>query len=168
MSFKPLSEDGFYGWINVVTASIFMFALTIIMQSFTFFLPEWVNDFGWKYKDVSFALTINMIVMAFMSPLAGIFIGKYGVRLATIIGSVITIAGVYTLANVQSLWHLYLGNGVIVATGVTLGGMLVITTLMSNWFFKKRSLSFNESIISLVHSFIISVKFSFSRFNSNL
>ena len=141
MSFKPLSEGGFYGWINVTAASVFMFALTIVMQSFSFFLPEWVNDFGWKYKDVSFALTINMVVMAFMSPLAGIFIGKYGVRLATIIGSAITIAGIYTLANVQSLWHLYLGNGVIVAAGVTLGGMLGITTLMSNWFFKKRSLS---------------------------
>jgi MFS family permease len=141
MGFKPLSTDGFYGWINVVTASIFMFALTIVMQSFSFFVPEWVNEFGWKYKDVSFALQINMVVMAFISPLAGIFIAKYGVRLATIIGSAITIAGVYTLANVQTLWHLYLGNGVIVAIGVSLGGMLGITTLMSNWFIKKRSLS---------------------------
>ncbi|MFC1839157.1 MFS transporter [Thermodesulfobacteriota bacterium] len=141
MGFKPLSPDGFYGWINVMTASIFMFALTIVMQSFSFFLPEWVNDFGWTNKDVSFALTINMVVMAFMSPLAGIFIGKYGIRLATIIGGAITIVGIYTLANIQSLWHLYLGNGVIVAIGITLGGMLGITTLMSNWFFKKRSLS---------------------------
>lgn len=141
MSFRSLSEDGFYGWINVIVASIFMFTITLVMQTFSFFLPEWVKEFGWKYKDVSFALQLNMIVMAFVTPLVGLFVGKYGARLAIIIGSAITIIGVYTLTNIHSLWDLYLGNGVIVAIGVTLGGMLAITTLINNWFTKKRSLT---------------------------
>lgn len=149
MSFKPLSEDGFYGWINVIAASIFMFTITIMMQTFAIFLPEWIKEFGWKSKDVSFALTINMIVMAFASPLAGIFVGKYGVRLAIIIGSAISIIGIYSLANIQSLWHLYIANGVIVAIGITLGGMLAITTLMSNWFYKKRSLSISITMAAM-------------------
>ena len=59
MSFKPLSADGFYGWINVIVASIFMFTITLMLQTFSLFLPEWINEFGWKYKDVSFALTMD-------------------------------------------------------------------------------------------------------------
>jgi MFS family permease len=149
MSFKALSEDGFYGWINVIAASIFMFTITIMMQTFAIFLPEWVNEFGWKYKDVSFALQINMIVMSFATPLVGLFVGKYGARLAIIIGSAITIIGIYTLANIQSLWQLYLANGVIVSIGVTLGGMLAVTTLMSNWFYKKRSLSISITMAAM-------------------
>ena len=141
MKLKSLSKDGFYGWINVIVASVFMFTLTIVMQTFSFFLPEWIDEFGWKYKDVSFSMTINMIVMAFITPLVGLFVEKYGARLAIVMGSAISIAGVYVLANVHELWHLYIGHGVIVTAGATLGGMLAVTTLINNWFLKKRSLT---------------------------
>ncbi len=155
MSFRPLSDDGFYGWINVATASVFMFTITIVMQTFPLFLPEWVKDFNWKYKDISFAMTINLIVMSFVTPLAGFFVGKYGPRISMVAGSILTITGIFVLANVHSLWHLYIGNGVLVATGVTLSGMLAITTLINNWFSVKRSISLSIPMAAMGVSGII-------------
>ena len=149
MSFKSLSAGGFYGWINVIVASIFMFTITLMLQTFSLFLPEWINEYGWKYRDVSFAMTINMIFMAFVTPFSGFFIGKYGSRICIIIGSSITIIAIYFLANIRSLWHLYLTNGVIVAIGISLGGVLAITTLLNNWFSKKRSLALSTSMMAM-------------------
>ncbi|MGD9157992.1 MAG: MFS transporter [Desulfobacteraceae bacterium] len=157
MSFKSLSSDGFYGWTNVIVASIFMFTITLMLQTFSLFLPEWINEYGWKYRDVSFALTINMIVMAFVTPFSGFFIGKYGSRICIIVGSAITIIAIYLLANVNSLWHLYLVNGVVVATGISLGGVLAITTLLNNWFSKKRSLALSVSMMAMGVAGIIMV-----------
>lgn len=149
MDFKSLSSDGFYGWINVIIASIFMFTITLMLQTFSLFLPEWINEYGWKYRDVSFALTINMIIMAFVTPFSGFFIGKYGSKICIIIGSSITIIAIYLLANVHALWHLYLANGVVVAMGLSFGGVLAITTLLNNWFSKKRSLALSISMMAM-------------------
>ncbi len=149
MSFKSLSSDGFYGWINVAAASVFMFAFTIMMQTYSLFQPEWVNEFGWKFKDTSFALMINMVVLSFLTPPVGFFISKYGSRLSIIIGSSITIIGIYTLANVNSLWHLYIGHGIVIGIGLSIGGVLAITTLINNWFSEKRSLALSIYMASM-------------------
>jgi MFS family permease len=149
MSFKSLSSEGFYGWTNVVIASIFMFTITLMLQTFSLFLPEWINDYGWKYRDVSFALTINMIFMAFITPFSGYLISRYGSRLCIIIGSSIAIIAIYLLSNIRSLWHLYLAHGVVVAAGLSLGGILSITTLLNNWFSKKRSLALSTSMMAM-------------------
>lgn len=157
MRFKSLSSEGFYGWKNVIVASIFMFTITLMLQTFSLFLPEWINEYGWKYRDVSFALTINMVMVAFVTPFCGFFIGKYGSRICIIIGSSITIFAIYLLANVHSLWNLYLANGVVVAIGISLGGVLAITTLLNNWFSKKRSLALSISMMAMGLAGIIMV-----------
>ena len=149
MSFKPLSADGFYGWRNVIVASMFMFAFTIMMQTYSLFQPKWIEEFGWKFKDTSFASQINMIVLSFLTPPVGFFISKYGSRLTIIIGSSITIVGIYVLAHVNSLWDLYLGHGIIIGTGLSIGGVLAITTLINNWFSKKRSLALSIYMSSM-------------------
>ena len=149
MRFKSVSPGGFYGWNNVIVASFFMFTITLMLQTFSLFLPEWINEYGWKYRDVSFALTINMVIVAFVTPFCGFFIGKYGSRICIIIGSSVTIISIYLLANVHSLLQLYLANGVVVAIGISLGGVLAITTLLNNWFSKKRSLALSISMMAM-------------------
>ncbi len=157
MSFKSFSSDGFYGWRNVIVASIFMFTITLMLQTFSLFLPEWIHEYGWKYRDVSFALTINMVIVAFVTPFSGLLIGKYGSRICIVIGSSITIIAIYLLANIHSLWNLYLANGVVVAIGISIGGVLAITTLLNNWFSKKRSLALSISMMAMGVSGIIMV-----------
>ncbi len=142
-------KDGFYGWVNVTVIAIFMFTMAFMMYTFSLFLPEWVDEFGWKYEDVSYALTIYMIVLALTTPLVGIFIAKYGSRISIIIGVAVTIIGAFVLANINKLWQLYLGHGAIVAIGLALAGFLAGTTVINNWFSKKRSLGLSITMASM-------------------
>ena len=80
MSARVTGEKGFYGWMNLVVASVMGIAGGLYLVSFSYFLPYLVEDFGWSRGAASYAATFNMIAMGLCGPLAGMFIFKYGAR----------------------------------------------------------------------------------------
>ncbi len=138
MSASRTSDKGFYGWVNVTVTSIIWVICGFYIVSFGFLLPFLVEDFGWQRGTASLAATINMISMGLCGPVAGIFIMKYGSRRAIIIGNLLGFAGFLVLYVHTQLWQLFLGYGLLIGVGAGLGGMLASTTVINNWFVKKR------------------------------
>jgi MFS family permease len=139
MAGNKSSARDFYGWINLAVLAVVGVMGGLYIISFGYFLPFLIDDFGWNRSAASFAATINVIALGLCSPAAGIFIMKYGARRAILAGNLLGFAGFLLLFFHSHLWELFLGYGLLVGTGAGLGGMLATTTVVNNWFVKKRS-----------------------------
>jgi MFS family permease len=141
MSVGLKSSKGFYGWINLAVTAIVGIVATFYMISFSYFLDELIDEFGWATRDTSFAATINMIAMGLCGPVAGIFIFKFGARRAMVLGNSLAFLGFLIVYLHSQLWQLFLGYGLFIGVAAGLGGMLAGMTVINNWFAKKRALA---------------------------
>jgi len=141
MSDRKTGNKHFYGWINLFAAAVLGFMGGLYIMSFGIFLPFLIDDFGWNRSVASLAATINLITMGLSGPLAGILIVKYGAKFSIIVGNLLGFLGFALLYFQTQLWHLFLGNGLLLGLGMGFGGLLASTTVINNWFVKKRSLA---------------------------
>jgi len=155
MTLKMLSKDGFYGWTNLVIMFFFSFAMMPMLLSFSYFLPSWVADFKWNMGTASIAQTISIIISGITAPLVAIFIMKRGTRRAIVIGNSLCVLGLIMLAYQNHIWQLFLGVGVFIGLGMSLGGMLAMMTITNNWFIMKRTVALSISMASMGFSGII-------------
>jgi MFS family permease len=155
MSLKVLSKDGFYGWVNLAVMFFFNIAVMLMMMAFSFFLPYWVKEFGWSRGLASGAQTVSIILSGIAAPMVAIFIMKQGTRKAIVIGNILCVAGLLLLAYQSSIWHLYLGVGVLLGLGMSIGGMLAGMTVINNWFIMKRPVALSISMASMGFSGVI-------------
>ena len=139
----------FYGWKNVAVGVTYGFSMALVFYSFTLFLPLWVDEFGWSRQNISYAATLWSIIMGLNYIFVGHFIAKYGSRRAIVIGVLITISGLLVLSFQSNLWLVYLGHGILVGIGISLGSNFAITTMVNHWFNKKRSLALSMTASSM-------------------
>jgi MFS family permease len=78
-----------------------------------------------------------------------ISINEHGTKRAIIIGNSMCVVGLVLLAFQTRIWHLYLGIGVILGLGISIGGMLAMMTVINNWFIMKRSAAFSICMASM-------------------
>ena len=138
MSTGATNSKDFYGWNNLAVSALVGIVGSFYMISFGYFLPYLLDEFGWANRDASFAATINMIAMGLCGPVAGMFIFKYGARRAMVLGNSLGLLGFLLLYFHNQLWQLFLGYGLLVGVAAGLGGLLAGTTVINNWFVKKR------------------------------
>jgi MFS family permease len=87
--------------------------------------------------------------MGLAAPMVGILIMKTGSKRAIIIGNIINLLGLILLAYMSEMWQLYMGYGVIIGFGLSIGGMLGTFTILNNWFVMKRTLALSLSGASM-------------------
>ena len=149
MALKMLSKDGFYGWVNLAVMFFFNIAVMLMMMAFAFFLPYWVKEFGWSHGLASGAQMLSIILTGIAAPMVAIFIMKKGTRLAIVTGNILCVAGLLMLAYQSHIWQLYLGFGVLLGLGMSIGGMLAGMTVINNWFVMKRPAALSISMASM-------------------
>lgn len=146
MASRLRSADGFYGWVNLAVMFFFNIAFMMMMLSFAVFLPFWVKEFSWSRGDMSMAQAVAMVLTGLAAPFVGIFIMKKGVKTAMIIGNLLSIAGLIMVSYQQYFWQLFVGYGVIIGLGMSIGGMLSSMTVINNWFIVKRPMALSISM----------------------
>jgi MFS family permease len=149
MALKATSKDGFYGWINLTVIFFFNIAVMLMIMSFSLFLPYWVKELSWSRGWISGAQMLGMVLSGLAAPMVGIFIMKKGAKRAIVIGNLMNVAGLAMLAFQNHIWELYLGYGVIVGLGLSIGGMLAMMTVMNNWFVIKRPAALSISMVGM-------------------
>jgi MFS family permease len=155
MGLKVLSKDGFYGWVNMAVMFFFNIALMPMLLAFSFFLPFWVKEFGWSRGLASGAQTLSLILSGVAAPLVAIFIMRQGTKRAIVIGNLLSVAGLIMLAFQNHVWQLYVGVGVLLGLGVSIGGMLAMMTVINNWFVMKRTMALSVSMASMGFSGVL-------------
>jgi MFS family permease len=155
MALKMLGKDGFYGWVNLAVMFCFNIAMMLMMMAFSFFLPFWIKEFAWSSGLASVAQTVSIILSGITAPMVAIFIMKHGTRRAIVIGNILSTAGLLMLAFQNHIWQLYLGVGVLLGLGMSIGGMLAGMTVINNWFIVKRPAALSISMASIGFSGLI-------------
>ncbi len=155
MTLKMLGKDGFYGWVNLAVMFFFNIAVMLMMMAFAAFLPFWVKEFGWSRGLAGGAQTVSIILSGIAAPMVAIFIMKKGTKRAIVIGNILNVAGLVLLAFQQHIWQLYLGVGVLLGLGVSIGGMLAGMTVINNWFVMKRPAALSISMAAMGFSGVI-------------
>jgi MFS family permease len=74
---------------------------------------------------------------------------KLGARRAIVLGNTVNVIGLLLMSYQTKIWHLYLGAGVILGVGMSIGGMLAMMTVINNWFVTKRSMALAISMASM-------------------
>jgi MFS family permease len=150
MALKILGKDGFYGWVILAVIFIFYIPVMLMMMAFGQFLPFWLGDFkSWSEPAIMGAQSVSFILTGLSAPIVGIYIMKWGARRAIIFGNTLNVIGLLLMSYQTKIWHLYIGAGVVLGLGMSIGGMLAIMTVINNWFIAKRSMALALSQASL-------------------
>lgn len=131
----------FYGWVTLVGTMFVIFVMGgAFVNSFGVFLPVICAEFGWSRASVAAGLSIGFLAFGLPSPLWGIIVAKFGPRVNIVLGNLLAAFGLAGMSLVQEVWQVYLCY-FIIGLGAGLGGYIASTTVVSNWFVKKRSLA---------------------------
>ncbi len=141
MAIKAKSKEGFYGWINLGILFPFNVVSGALLITFGIFLPFWHDDFGWSLSLISGSQQTSNILIGLVAPFAGFFLMRWGGKAAIIIGNLINTAGLILLSYYTEVWQLYIGYGVLIGAGFSIGGILAMNTIISKWFEKKLSIA---------------------------
>jgi len=131
----------FYGyWIMAAS-----FMLTFIHSgcgifAFSLFVKPLEADLGWNRGSIMVAFTVFFLLIAASSPFVGRLVDRYGVNRVVINGAIIAGVGFVLLSLMDTLWQFYIGYA-IVGVGLSAVGYIPASTVVSNWFEKRRGLS---------------------------
>jgi MFS family permease len=161
------AKDGkgiFYGWVVLGAAFITVVLGYAIRNSFAVFYPAIVEEFSWGRGSTALMFSISFLIYGLVSPLAGALVDRFGPRRVLPLGGLIAGVGVALCSLATAQWQFFLFYGGIAAIGLSLAGWTPLTTIVSNWFVKKRGLAigilaagFGGSLISApIAQFLIS------------
>ena len=83
------------------------------------------------------ALTISFLSISGTAPFIGRLVDRYGARRVMTIGASVAAGGFVLLSQTHSLWQFY-ASAAVVGIGNTATGIIPATTVVSNWFKKRR------------------------------
>ncbi len=112
-----------------------------ITYAYGVFLPAMSQTFLWSRSALSGPYTLFFIVGGLLGPVAGLSVARFGARKNIIIFNFIAALGLLGLSQVRALWQVYLFFGVLAGLGIGFGEFIPITSVINNWFIRKRSLA---------------------------
>lgn len=131
----------FYGWVIVATGFVNQtFQSGLAFSGFGTFIVPLEVEFGWSKATLTAARSLTQFENGLLGPLEGVFIDRFGPRIMMTIGAFIFGLGMFLLGFVDALWNYYLVF-VLMALGSSLGGFIVMTTAVNNWFRRKRTMA---------------------------
>jgi MFS family permease len=146
----------FYGWWMVWLGG-FLSSLnkTAVNRGFPVFVAPVRDGFGASNAAVSFIFSLARAESGPTGPMAGWFIDRFGPRRALFVGALMSGGGFLALGYTHSLWTfgaLYL---LVVTAGANLGFSYALSTLINNWFYRRKALAM--SVFQAVDSFLPAV-----------
>jgi MFS family permease len=103
-----------YRWVIVALGALMGCVALGAMFSLAVFLTPMSQDTGWSRAGMSFAMTINFLVMAFGAFAWGTATDRWGARYVTLIGAVLLGLGLTLASRATSLLQFQLTYGILV------------------------------------------------------
>lgn len=131
----------FYGyWILLVAFLCLFIPVGCGYFIFSLFIRPLQADMGWNRAGIMIAFSILLLVTGAASPFAGRIVDRYGPKRVICTGVPIMSLGFILLSTTTFLWQFYLGYA-IVGIGTAASSQVAASTLVSNWFDKKRGMA---------------------------
>jgi MFS family permease len=124
----------FYGWWIVLACFFISFYVgAILFFGVTAFIEPIVQEFGWSYTQVSFAVSLRGLEMGIFAPFVGYLVDRFGSRILILCGVLTVGLGLLLLSFTGSLLVFYI---CFLVMGFGGGGCtaVVIMAAVANWF----------------------------------
>ena len=132
----------FYGWWIVALGFTNNFcAAGLGGYAFSVLIKPMADDssLGWSRTDLVWGVTLSIIVVTVTGPLIGPLLDKkHGARLMMVLIGLTGGLGLALLSQVHHLWQFYLLFGVVAAFLQGTPIFLVVPTIVSKWFIRRR------------------------------
>lgn len=128
----------FYGWwIVIANAAISFYVAGTFSYGSGVFINPIKQELGWSTTEIAFAFSIRSAESGPLSPIVGYFLDRFGPRIVTIFGVVLTGLGFALLSRIRTLPTFY-GAFMLLALGTSACMSVTAMTNISNWFVRKR------------------------------
>ena len=125
-----------YAWVIVAIAATMGFVTSSVRFAAAMLVP-YLNDsasgFGWSYAAITFAFSLQWLVLGIVSPYVGWLGDRYGIRRLLLLGAILFIAGMLLTGIMTNLWQFYLYFGVLLGLASTIFTVLLISGV-TLWF----------------------------------
>lgn len=142
---QPMTDSEkkhFSGWITLIGAMLAYAGICgDVTYAFGVFLPPMSETFGWSRSSLSGPYTLFLIIGGVMGPVAGFTIARFGARKNIILGNIFAAIGLLCMSQAEKIWHVYLFFGVMGGLGIAFAEFLPLTTVINQWFIRRRSLA---------------------------
>jgi MFS family permease len=114
------------------------------LLAFNVFLKFLLDDFKWDRGPTAAALSLSLVTMGLLSPLAGSLADRYGARHLVSLGGVLLGVSYLLLSRIEEMWQLY---ALYMALGVSLSGILMpVVGAVSRRFQRGRGLALGVGV----------------------
>jgi cyanate permease len=142
MTVSTNRPEVFFGWWTVlVTGVVSGLGIGFYYYGFSALFVPIALELGISRAITSGAAGVGFMVGSFLAPMVGWIVDKFGPRLTTLIGMLISIIGLILMHNVNSIWEFYLVWGLMLGLGVNLGLTIAIDKALTNWFIRRIGLA---------------------------
>ncbi len=134
------------GWI-VVAICFGVMAFTFgARSSVSMLLPIWQEELGWSGSQAARGVSIVLIMMALLSPVAGNLMDRYNARSVIVIGLTALASGIGATSFVTDPVYYYLLFGVVGGVGWAFVSIPMVTAAVSGYFERMRGLAIGIAV----------------------
>jgi MFS family permease len=128
-------------WIVLGGVTLCMMAGSGVRSVFGVYIRPMEAEFGWGRGALSGAAAISLLLLGAAGPVVGRLADRWGPRRVVGVSLVLLGAGAIGASYVQTLWHVYLTTGLLMALGA--GGLALTTgsTVAARWFEARRGVA---------------------------
>ena len=156
----PFSRGGFYGWWIILGGTAILFVSSGIgFYGHGVILDPLRAQYGWSKGMVSLAVTMYFATAGAMGMVIGRFIDRYGPKPVLILGSTIIGIGFFLLSRVTQLWQFF-AVYLLMAVGWSGTSLVPISTLIANWFIRRRGFAMGLTMTGLSLGGMVLVPFA--------
>lgn len=131
----------FYGWYIALVGTT-AYALGYGSRySFSVIFPSLLEEFKWPRDITATMLSIHILAYGFTAPLTGYLVDHTGPRKTMVVGAGLLSLGLGLSCWGNELWHFWLSFGLLSGMGLCFMGSVPFTTVIRNWFERKRGLA---------------------------
>ncbi len=140
MNRLPTRAQGvFYGWWLVgIAGFVMVISTTPMFHAIGLWFVALESAFGWNRAELSVAFALTRVEGGLLGPVEGYLTDRLGTRRLVFIGLTIMGIGLLMLGQVRSLGMFYVAY-LVMALGQGMGSWLPLTTMLNNWFNRKRA-----------------------------
>lgn len=140
ISAQERKTDKFHGWLSLAGVMLAYGGICgTITYAYGIFLPAMSQEFGWSRSSLSGPYTLFLIIGGMLGPLAGSTIARFGARKNIVFCNIFAALGLLGMSQVNDLWQVYLFFGFMASVGIAFAEYLPVTTIINNWFIRRRS-----------------------------
>ena len=137
-----MKQPRFYGWTALIGVMLAYGGLCgDVIYAYGVFLPAMGKSFHWSRSALSGAYGLFIISGGMLGPVAGMTVSRFGARKNIVLCNIVAVLGLLGMSQVEELWHVYLFFGVMAGMSLGFGEFVAVTTVINNWFIRRRALA---------------------------